>query len=113
MSRNLLILSALLLLVGFGCAGRGYNAPAHPPSAGQQLQVGDSDIAPQQPPSENDTISNEEVIPPDNSSVAAGANPSANVSAGSGSALPDDSDLLVSNETNEDLISQEDVVGPP
>ncbi len=104
--RNLVLLGLLAMLVAFGCAGKSYQAPA--PSGSAQppaIAVGDSDIAPQPSQTENDTLSSEDVVPADNASPS--------VTAGNGTALPDDSDLLVSNSTNEDLISQEDVVGPP
>ncbi len=102
--RNLALLGLLAMLVAFGCAGKSYQAPSgsgQPPA----IAVGDSDIAPHPSQSESDTLSSEDVVPADNSTAAVGA--------GNGTALPDDSDLLVSNSTNEDLISQEDVVGPP
>ncbi len=106
--RNLALLGLLAMLVAFGCAGKSYQAPSGAPSGSGQppaIAVGDSDIAPQPSQSESDTLSSEDVVPADNAS--------ASVTAGNGTALPEDSDLLVSNSTNEDLISQEDVVGPP
>lgn len=115
MNRSL-ILGGLALLLLLGCAGRpGYQAPAQPSPASSGMQIGDSDIAPQPTVNESDTLSNEPVVPPDNGSTAeAGnstpANGSQNLSAGS---FPNDSDLLVDNTTNEDLISQQDVVEPP
>lgn len=106
--RNLVLLGLLAMLLAFGCAGKSYQAPAAPGGSGQPpaIAVGDSDIAPQPSHSESDSLSSEDVVPVDNSTT-----PSAGP--GNGTALPDASDLLVSNETNEDLISQEDVVGPP
>ncbi len=118
-----LILGSLALLLLFGCAGQ--QSQANPPSAptgvsaggGSQIKVGDSDISPEPTVNESDTLSNEPVAPADNGTAMAGnetavANqttaPQGNVSA-----LPDDSDLIVENTTNEDLISQQDVVEPP
>ncbi len=115
MNRNLM-LGGLALLLLFGCAGQqNYQAPAPPqgsPSGGSQIQVGDSDIAPAPTVNESDTLSNEQVVPPENGTGNASAegNATANVTAGT---LPSDSDLIVENTTNEDLISQQDVVEPP
>ncbi len=114
MNRSL-ILGGLALLLLLGCAGRpGYQAPAQPsgsPAGSSGMQIGDSDISPQPTVNESDTLSNEPVAPADNGTAAANATP-ANVSQNL-TALPNDSDLLVDNTTNEDLISQQDVVEPP
>ncbi len=121
MSRTL-ILGTMALLLLFGCAGQ--QGQANPPGAptgvsaggGSQIQVGDSDISPEPTVNESDTLSNEPVASPDNGTAMAGngtnqtAAQQGNLSAGS---LPDDSDLIVENTTNEDLISQQDVVEPP
>ena len=69
--RNLVLLGLLAMLVAFGCAGKA-QAPAQAPSGSAQpaIAVGDSDIAPQPSQAENDTLSNEDVVPADNGTAA-------------------------------------------
>ncbi len=110
-NRYLLAGLAVLLILVFGCAGGGPSTRTQPaqPSVQSNVQLGDADITPQPAPSDNITLSDEGVPGPDNSTDVGTMAPPGNVSAGS---MPSDQDLALYNQSDQDLISQEDIIQP-
>lgn len=115
-----LLLASVMLV--FGCIGgqktqTGGLKDSHPISTGNQVaggSLGDSEISPATPESDDQVLSEEDVIPPSDEGAVTKEDGLSGQSGESGRdpILLTDSDILVTDIPEGDLISLEDVVEP-